>query len=107
METKTNNATLHLKCLFLLLGSYCLSGCGDECSSYSKYSCEEIQSATYNTYFYYPNNKEVFLGVAQGLSECGSLAFGHADSKNMSRDSGWSYICCMKTDDSECKEKHR
>lgn len=94
--------------IILCFGCLSLIGCKDECSSYSGYSCEEIQQATYNTYFYFPDSdKEYFLGVSNGLDECGSLASEYASSEGMGNNTDWSYICCMKTEDSECKEKHR
>ena len=93
--------------LILFVGAISISGCSDECSSYSKYSCKEIQKATYNTYFYYPNGNGEYLGVAIGLSQCGALAHNFSASKNLSRNNDWSYICCMKAEGSECLEKHR
>jgi hypothetical protein len=35
------------------------------------------------------------------------MAHGFAASKNLSGNKDWGYICCMKTEDSECYEKHR
>ena len=84
-----------------------LYGCGDECSDYSDFSCKAIQKANYNAYFYFPNDKEYYLGVANGLSQCGDMAYSYAASKNLSRNREWSYICCMKAKGSECYEKHR
>ena len=84
-----------------------LYGCGDECSDYSDFSCGEIQDASYNVYFYFPNDKEYYLGVAEGLSQCGDMAYSYAESKNMSVQTKWNYICCMKAKGSECYEKHR
>jgi uncharacterized lipoprotein YehR (DUF1307 family) len=46
-----------------------LNGCGDECKEYSNYSCKQLDTATYNTYFYFPDgNKQYSLGVAEGLA---------------------------------------
>ncbi len=95
--------TISISVAFALL----LGGCSDECSSYSDFSCTEIQKATYNVYFYFPNQKEYYLGVANGLSQCGSMAHSYASSKNLSGNREWSYICCMKAKGSECYEKHR
>ena len=83
------------------------SGCGDECSSYSDFSCSEIQKASYNVYFYFPDNSEYYLGSAEGLSQCGSVAYSYAASKNLTSNREWTYICCMKAKGSECYEKHR
>lgn len=84
-----------------------LSGCSDVCREYSDFSCREIEKASYNVYFYYPSETEKYLGQAQGLSQCGSLAHGFASSKNLSGNGEWSYICCMRAKGSECYEKHR
>ena len=84
-----------------------LTACGDECTEYSDFNCDEIQEATYNAYFYYPSGTEVYLGVAQGLDQCGSMAHGFASSKNLSGNNEWGYVCCMKAKGSECYEKHR
>lgn len=93
--------------LFALISTLIIQGCSDECSSYSDFSCSEIEKATYNAYFYFPNNQEYYLGVAQGLSQCGSMAHNYAASKNLTGNREWSYICCMKAKGSECYEKHR
>ncbi len=84
-----------------------IAGCGDECSSYSDFSCKEIQKAPYNAYFYFPNDREYYLGVANGLDECGSMAYSYAASKNLNSNREWSYICCMIAKGSDCYEKHR
>jgi hypothetical protein len=83
-----------------------LTACGDECSSYSEFSCKEIQNAEYNVYFYYPNQTETYLGQASGLSQCGNVAHSFAAQKNLSG-SEWGYICCMIAKGSSCYEKHR
>jgi len=88
-------------------GCTLISSCSDECSEYSKFSCKEIQKASYNTYFYYPNGTEEYLGLSNGLQACGSLAHNFAASKNLTGNNEWSYICCMKANGSECLEKHR
>jgi hypothetical protein len=90
-----------------VLSTAFLYGCGDECSDYSDFSCSEIEKATYNVYFYFPNNQEYYLGVAEGLSQCGSIAYSYAESKNLSRNREWGYICCMEAKGSDCYEKHR
>jgi hypothetical protein len=83
-----------------------VSGCGDECSSYSDFSCSQIQGAEYNVYFYYPSQREEYLGRASGLTACGATARGFAASKNM-LSADWGYICCMIAKGSSCYEKHR
>jgi hypothetical protein len=70
--------------------------------------CDGNNSAVYNAYFYFPEgNKEYYLGIAQGLNQCGAMAHSYANSNNLDSSSGWGYICCLKTKDSECAEKHR
>ena len=65
-------------------------------------------TASFNVYFWHPNNpNEHHLGVAKGLDQCSGIASNYATSKNLSRDDGWSYVCCLKTADNECAEKHR
>lgn len=90
-----------------LLATAALSGCSDECREYSDFSCSEIEKASYNVYFYYPSGKEEYLGQAQGLSQCGDLAYGFASSEKLSGNRDWGYICCMRAKGSECYEKHR
>ena len=83
-----------------------LASCGDECSSYSSFSCKQIEAADYNVYFYFPSGTEQYLGEAKGLSQCGQRAHGFAASKNLSR-GNWGYVCCMIAKGSSCYEKHR
>lgn len=97
----------HFKLILLAPLFLFASSCGDECSSYSEFSCTEIQEATYNVYFYYPNGTERYLGLASGLGQCGSMAHSYASSINLEGSNDWSYICCMKAKGSECYEKHR
>lgn len=67
-----------------------------------------IENAQYNVLFWFPDNDKSYpLGVSNGLAECGSIANGFAQSKNLARNDRWSYVCCMKTASSECAEKHR
>lgn len=79
-------------------GLLALTGCGEE----------NLEKATFNAYFYYPNNtREEFLGLVEGLSACQSAAHSLATSLKMSSSSGWSYICCKKTANSSCESKHK
>jgi hypothetical protein len=93
--------------LVAIAASLLITGCSDECSSYSDFSCKEIQKAPYNVYFYFPNDKEYYLGKADGLDQCGSMAYSYAATKNLSSNREWSYICCMIAKGSDCYEKHR
>jgi hypothetical protein len=91
----------------MVLATTFLQACGDECTRYSDFTCSEIEKATYNAYFYFPNDQEYYLGTVDGLSACQESAYGYAVSKNLSHSSGWSYICCMQAKGSECYEKHK
>ena len=85
-----------------------LISCGDSCSEYSAYNCRQLEKATYNVQFSFPNSdQDYFLGTVEGLSACGATAHEYAASKNLSGNSEWGYVCCLKTDRSECAEKHR
>ena len=95
------------KIILIVLAFLLLSSCGDECSSYSDFSCKQIEKAKYNIYFYYPDQTEVYLGKVNGLGYCGNKARSFADSKGILRDRSWSYICCMIAKGSSCYEKHR
>ena len=98
---------MEVRKITLLPLAFILSGCGDQCSEYSDFSCDEIQAATYNTYFYNPDGKEEFLGTDKGLNQCGTRSYRFAASKGLGNNSEWSYICCMRAKGSECYEKHR
>ena len=87
-----------------LLAITTLTACSDQCREYSEFSCDEIQKASYNVYFYYPSEAEEYLGQAEGLAQCGSIAHSFAYSKKLDR---WGYVCCMRVKGSECYEKHR
>ncbi len=77
----------------------------DSCLEYSSLTCDELQSATYNVFFYFPDNREEYLGVSNGLDDCGNVAYDHA--RKVNNPSGWGYVCCLQTEDSDCAEKHR
>jgi hypothetical protein len=90
-----------------VLAAFALAGCGDECREYSEFSCSQLEKASYNVYFYYPDGKELYMGLSQSLSGCRSLAYSFAVSQKMGGNKDWSYICCMQAKGSECYEKHR
>jgi hypothetical protein len=83
-----------------------VASCGDECSSYSSFSCKQIEAADYNVYFYFPSGDEQYLGQANGLRQCSQNAHSFAASKKLSQER-WGYICCMIARGSACYEKHR
>jgi hypothetical protein len=84
-----------------------LSGCGatpgDNCLKYSKYKCSEIEKAKYNVYFYYPDEREKYLGEANGLQACSAVAGNYSELTHSPK----LWVCCMKTSKSQCEEKHR
>lgn len=66
----------------------------------------------FNVYFYYPADsrsdfREEYLGEVTGISQCQRTAGGFASSKNMTRSTGWSYICCRIANGSSCYDKHK
>ena len=79
----------------------------DSCRSYSDFTCAQLERSRYNAYFYFPDNKEVYLGESVSLSGCGSMAYSYANRKGLSRGDGWGYICCLIAKGSSCYEKHR
>lgn len=69
--------------------------------------CEQdLEEVPFHGYFYTPSDKEVYLGLLHGLSACQLAARSMAKELNMEY-SEWSYICCLKTEDSDCAEKHK
>jgi hypothetical protein len=92
--------------LVILAAAMGLGGCGDECRSYSAFTCKEIETADYNVYFYFPSDTEHYLGQASGLSECGATAHSYAIERKVSA-ADWGYVCCMIARGSSCYEKHR
>jgi hypothetical protein len=84
-----------------------LTSCGgDSCSSYSEYTCAQIDAAEYNVYFYYPDDREEYIGRVSGLQACQSTASNYASQRQLGA-ARWGYVCCMITETSSCQEKHR
>lgn len=70
-------------------------------------ACErDLEEVPFHGYFYTPGDREVYLGLLHGLSACQIAAHSKAEELNM-KDANWSYICCLKTNDSDCAEKHK
>jgi hypothetical protein len=90
----------------MILMAMVLFACRDECRSYSKFSCLEIEKAQYNVEFIYPDQREIFIGKSGSLSSCRSMAKSFAKTENILRES-WDYSCCMIAEGSSCLEKHR
>lgn len=90
----------------IVLMAMVLFACRDECKSYSKFSCMEIEKATYDVQFIYPDQKEISIGKVSSLSSCKVLAKSFAKDADILRQS-WDYSCCMIAEGSACLEKHR
>lgn len=90
---------------FCLLQTACLdSKCTDPTSAFS---CKDLEEKDHNVYLTFADkNNGKLLGVTKGVAACRNMAYKHANSINLSKESGWSYVCCTKTADSECAEKH-
>ena len=88
-----------------LAATLALASC-DECRSYSDYTCSQIERADYNVYFYYPSQRGRYLGQANGLNQCQSMARSYAIKEEVVS-ADWGYICCMIARGSDCYEKHR
>jgi hypothetical protein len=90
----------------ILLMAMVLFACRDECKSYSKFSCMEVEKASYNVHFTYPDQKEIMLGKVASLSSCKALAKSYAKDEDILREN-WDYSCCMIAEGNSCLEKHR
>ncbi len=90
----------------ILLLAMVLFACRDECKSYSKFSCMEVEQASYNVNFIYPDQKEITLGKVVSLNSCKLLAKSYAKDEDVLRQN-WDYSCCMIAEGSSCLEKHR
>jgi hypothetical protein len=82
-----------------------LTGCEDQCSSFSanRFNCKQIADANYNVYFNLPDDTELSLGQTTGLSNCAARASNYANQYSVPK----RYFCCMITETSSCAEKHR
>jgi len=101
------------KILFIGALALGLAACStDSCREYSDYTCAQLESQTYNVYYYDRARnsgveREIFLGQTKGLRSCGALGYAAANDRSEERVGDWSYICCLNTDESMCAEKHR
>ena len=77
----------------------------DSCKAYSDYTCKQLENSSYKVYFYWPSDKEEYLGQSYSLSGCGDMASSFAYQKNVSS-SNWGYICCLMKDGSSCEQPH-
>jgi hypothetical protein len=97
-----SRAAVYFTLAFLLSG---LTGCDDDCTTYSmnRFNCSQIEKANYNVYFNLPDNSELSLGQTTGLSNCASKASDYANQHSVPKQ----YYCCMVTETSSCAEKHK
>ena len=105
---------LRVMVAFLLLCvAVVLPACArDECRSYSRFTCDQLERQRYNVFYYdvphgEPQQQEVFAGQVVGLKACGMAASSTATLRVDEREGDWSYVCCLQTDESSCAEKHR
>lgn len=86
----------------ICVASLLLSCGGDDLLPLSEYDKVDV-----NVYFYFPDNREVYLGETHGASSCGDISHSYAASKNLNRSDNWSYICCTIEKGSSCYRKIR
>jgi hypothetical protein len=94
--------------LMLALAGFMQAGCNDRCTDpTSAFSCKDLEEKDHAVFLTFADkNNGKLLGVTKGVAACRSMAYKHANSINLTKESGWSYVCCTKTADSECAEKH-
>lgn len=90
-----------LKSLLLLVGICLFSACEKKPDATETYS--------YNSFFVYPEpeEKKVYVGTVTGLSSCKYIVSDYYAKRHKYIKGEWDYICCLRTKESECSEKHR
>ena len=78
----------------------------EPCKVGTKYTCDQLDRAKYNVYFYTPEDQEKYLGVAINLASARIMSVQYANQLGLRRDAGWQTVFCLKTTNSECEEKH-
>ena len=78
----------------------------EPCKVGSNYTCDQLDRAKYNVYFYTPEDQEKYLGVAINLASARIMSVQYANQLGLKRDAGWQTVFCLKTNNSECEEKH-
>ncbi len=78
----------------------------EPCKIGTKYTCDQLDRAQYNVYFYTPEDQEKYLGVAINLASARIMSVRYANELGLARDAGWETVFCLKTYSSECEEKH-
>jgi hypothetical protein len=88
--------------LCAVIVSLILVGCDDGTLPLSEYEKVDV-----NVYFYFPDQKEEYLGKTRGASSCGQMAHSFAARKKLTSNSDWGYICCTIRKGSQCYNKIR
>jgi hypothetical protein len=67
------------------------------------------ETNSYNSFFVFPKPDEriVYVGTVKGLSSCKYAVSDYYSKRRKFVKGQWDYICCLKTADNECAEKHR
>ena len=90
--------------IIILVGLAIFKGCSDGEGNLNL----GLEDSTFNVYFYFPDNREYYLGQVRGLSQCQARSWDYANQKSNGDTSfNWSYICCLQTSTSSCAETHK
>ena len=67
------------------------------------------ETNNYNAFFVYPepDAKKAYVGTVVGLSSCKYVVSNYYTKRRKYIKGEWDYICCLKTEDHDCAEKHR
>lgn len=66
----------------------------------------DLEKAWFNAWFQNPDGGKVLLGQAEGITRCRSLATIKAQELNI-ENQNWDYVCCLRSNTSECAEEHK
>jgi hypothetical protein len=94
--------SLNYNKILVLLVCFCfLSACEKE--------QEPTETYSYNAYFIYPKpeDKKVYVGTVTGLSSCKYIVSDYYAKRYKYIKGKWDYVCCLRTDKSECAEEHK
>lgn len=70
---------------------------------------DATETNTYSAFFVHPkpDKKIIYVGTVKGLSSCKYIVSDYYSKRRKFIKGEWDYICCLKTADNECAEKHR
>ena len=88
--------TALIACVSLVLVPVMLSACGPD-----------LEKATFNTWFQQPSGEKVLIGQVEGISRCRELARIKAQDLNIEDNHKWGYVCCLRSNTSECAQEHK